>query len=177
MQRKSQEGSGYEGHRPQWLYALAVTVLVLSGQQAQAANTTVKVTVTIAAPPPCEINGNNLIEVKFGNDVMTTRINGSYKKQLVPYTIECKNAQPNEQLKIQIVGNQGAGFNSHVLQTEKDGLGIALLRNDNPQPLNTWVSFTYPNKPKFEVVPVKLSGAILKGGRFSAGATMKVEYQ
>ncbi|AKG68832.1 exotoxin [Serratia fonticola] len=159
------------------MYALAATALVLLGQQAQAANTTVKVTVTIAAPPPCEINGNNLIEVKFGNDVMTTRIDGSYKKQLVPYSIECKNAQPNEPMKIQIEGNQAAGFNSHVLRTEKDGLGVALLRNDNPQPLNTWVTFTYPNKPKFEVVPVKRSGVTLKGGMFSAGATMKVEYQ
>ncbi|SQI34319.1 putative minor fimbrial subunit StfE [Serratia plymuthica] len=99
---------------------LAALVL-LFGPQAQAASTTIKVTVTIVAPPPCVINNNNLIEVNFGNDVMTTRIDGSYKKQPVAYSVECKNA-PNNAMKMQIQGT-GAGFDAEVLQTNKDDLG------------------------------------------------------
>ncbi|MBD8162879.1 fimbrial protein [Erwinia persicina] len=152
---------------------LAALVL-LYGQQVQAV-TTIKVTVTIVAPPPCVINDNNLIEVKFGNDVMTTRIDGSYKKRQVVYSVECKNA-PNNAMKMKIQGT-GAGFDSDVLKTNNDVLGVALLRNGNRQPINTWVNFTYPKVPTFEAVPVKQAGATLSGGAFSAGATMTVEYQ
>jgi type 1 fimbria pilin len=148
---------------------------MLFGSLAQAASTVIKVTVTIVAPPPCEINNNDLIEVSFGNDVMTTRIDGSYKKRPVVYSIECKNA-PNNAMKMQIQGI-GAGFDGDVLQTDKDDLGVALLRDGNRQPINTWVNFTYPKLPTFEAVLVKLAGATLSGGAFSAGATMKVEYQ
>ncbi|EMH4216657.1 fimbrial protein [Serratia marcescens] len=151
-----------------------VAALMLFCSPVQAV-TTIKVTVTIVAPPPCVINNNNLIEVNFGNDVMTTRIDGSYKKQPVVYSVECKNA-PNNAMKLQIQG-VSAGFDSEVLKTNKDGLGVALLRNGNRQPINTWVNFTYPNLPTLEAVPVKQAGATLSGGEFSAGATMKVEYQ
>ncbi|AHY06097.1 fimbrial protein [Serratia plymuthica] len=150
------------------------SLVLLYCSQVQAVPT-IKVTVTIVAPPPCVINNNNLIEVNFGNDVMTTRIDGSYKKQPVVYSVECKNA-PNNAMKMQIQGNS-AGFDGEVLQTNKDDLGVALLRNGNRQPINTWVNFTYPNLPKFEAVPVKQAGATLSGGAFSAGATMQVEYQ
>ncbi|HID9469481.1 TPA: fimbrial protein [Serratia liquefaciens] len=157
-----------------YLPGCGVAVLMLLGSPVRAA-TSIKVTVTIVAPPPCVINNNNLIEVNFGNDVMTTRIDGSYKKQSVLYSVECKNA-PNNAMKMQIQGNS-AVFDRDVLQTNKNDLGIALLRNGNREPINTWVNFTYPNLPKFEAVPVKQAGATLSGGAFSAGATMKVEYQ
>ncbi|WP_442991095.1 fimbrial protein [Serratia marcescens] len=157
-----------------YLPGCGMAVFMLLSSPVQAA-TSIKVTVTIVAPPPCVINNNNLIEVNFGNDVMTTRIDGSYKKQPVVYSVECKNA-PNNAMKLQIQG-VSAGFDSEVLKTNKDGLGVALLRNGNRQPINSWVNFTYPNLPTLEAVPVKQAGATLSGGEFSAGATMKVEYQ
>ena len=151
-------------------------LMLLSGSAAVQAVTTIKVTVTIVAPPPCVINGDSLIEVDFGNEVMTTRIDGeSYKKQAINYTVECKDA-PSNAMKLQIQGN-GAGFNSDVLQTSKGDLGIKLLRNGNSLPLNEWINFTYPTLPRLEAVLIKKAGATLAGGAFSAGATMKVEYQ
>ncbi|MGP0873348.1 fimbrial protein [Serratia sp. CY81684] len=161
--------------RRYWPGCGLVMWVLMFGPQAQAASTTIKVTVTIVAPPPCVINNNNLIEVNFGNDVMTTRIDGSYKKQPVVYSVECKNA-PNNAMKMQIQGT-GASFDGEVLQTNKDGLGVALLRNGSRQPINSWINFTYPTKPTLEAVPVKQAGATLRGGEFSAGASMKVEYQ
>ncbi|MGK9009927.1 fimbrial protein [Serratia marcescens] len=153
-------------------YGLAA--LMLFGPSVQAVTKTIRVTVTIIVPP-CVINNNNLIEVNFGNDVMTTRIDGNYKKQPVVYSVECKNA-PNNAMKLQVQGT-GADFDSKVLKTNKGGLGVALLRNGTRQPINSWVNFTYPNLPTLEAVPVKQAGASLSGGAFSAGATMKVEYQ
>ncbi|NCG52761.1 fimbrial protein [Serratia fonticola] len=152
---------------------LAVLVL-LYGPQAQAV-ATITVTVAIYAPPPCVINNNGLIEVNFGNDVITTHIDGSYKKQPVVYGVECKNA-PRNAMKLQIQGT-GTSFDPDVLQTNKDGLGIALLRDESRQPLNSWVNFTYPKLPVLEAVLVKQAGVRLSGGAFSAGATMMVVYQ
>jgi len=155
-------------------YGGLAALILLSGTAVQAV-TTIKVTVTIVAPPPCVINGDSLIEVDFGNEVMTTRIDGSYKKQAINYTVECKDAPANA-MKLQIQGN-GAGFDGDVLQTNKGNLGIKLLSNGSAQPINEWINFTYPDLPRLEAVPVKKSGATLTGGAFSAGATMKVEYQ
>lgn len=158
-----------------YLPGCGLAVLVSFGSQVQAA-TTINVTVTIVAPPPCIINNNKLIEVEFGDDVIATRIDGSYKKRPVVYSFECKNA-PSNAMKIQIKGTQGTGFASHVLRTDRAGLGVALLRNSKPQPINTWVNFLSPNQPEFEAALVKQDGTTLRGGRFSAGATMMVEYQ
>lgn len=139
-----------------------------------AEQTRVTVKVTVIAPP-CEINGNNLIEVNFGNDVMTTRVDGNYKKMTVPYSVECKEI-PSTAMKIRIDGT-GAGFDSQVLGTNKTDFGIAFLNGGNALPINRWLDFTYPNLPRLEAVPVKRRGVTLSGGAFSAGATMKVEYQ
>ncbi|MDA8478796.1 fimbrial protein [Citrobacter sp. Awk 4] len=150
------------------------TCVLFYGPQVQAI-ATINVTVTIVAPPPCVINNNIPIEVNFGNDVMTTRIDGSYRKQPVVYSVECKNVS-NNAMKMQIQGI-GAEFDGDVLQTNKDGLGVALLRNGNRQPINSWVNFTYPSLPTFEAVPIRQAGVTLSGGDFSAGATMEVEFQ
>lgn len=151
-----------------------LATLMLFVPQVQAV-TTIKVTVTIVAPPPCVINNNSPIEVAFGNDVMINRINGSYKKQPVNYSVECENA-PDNAMKMQIQGT-AASFDVDVLKTTKDDLGVELLRDGKRQPINRWVNFTYPHIPLFEAVLVKGAGDKLSGGKFSAGATMKVEYQ
>ncbi|MGQ9883044.1 fimbrial protein [Serratia marcescens] len=39
------------------------------------------------------------------------------------------------------------------------------------------MSFTYPVTPTLEAVPVKSATAKLTAGEFTAGATMKVDYQ
>jgi type 1 fimbria pilin len=141
---------------------------------AKTATATVTVKVTVVAPP-CEINYNNLIEVNFGNDVMTTRVGGDYKKMPIVYSVQCKGGASNA-VRMLIDGN-GATFDREVLGTAKTDFGIALLKNGTPMPINTWLDFTYPNLPQLEAVPVKRIGATLTGGAFSAGATMKVEYR
>lgn len=158
------------------LYAISLALACWGGgfpAIAQAATATVLVKVTLVARP-CEIN-NNLIEVDFGNDVMTTRVDGDYKKKPIVYSVQCKDGASNA-LRMLIDGD-GASFDGEVLGTAKTDFGIALLNNGSRMPINTWLDFNYSDLPKLEAVPVKRTGASLTGGPFSAGATMKVEYR
>ncbi|WP_447872339.1 fimbrial protein [Serratia fonticola] len=164
------------GRRPV-LYAICLTLAYWGGcfpAMAQTATATVTVKVTVVAPP-CEINNNNLIEVNFGNDVMTTRVDGDYKKMPIVYSVQCKGGASNA-VRMLIDGD-GATFDGQVLGTGKTDFGIALLSNGSRMPINTWLDFNYQDLPKLEAVPVKRKGASLTGGPFSAGATMKVEYR
>lgn len=136
--------------------------------------TTVVVVVTVVAPPSCEINGTKPIEVAFG-EVLTSQVNGDNYKQDVLYDIKCTNPTSND-MSIRIQGTD-IGLGNHVLGTDTADLGIALLSNGNPAPLNSDIRFTYPNPPKLQAVPVKSPGSKLQGGAFSASATMTVAYQ
>lgn len=158
------------------LFSVLAAVLLAGLPAVQAANTAnVIVRVTIVAAPPCVINNNNLIEVNFGNDVLTTRVDGSYKKMPLIYSLDCGDF-PSNAVRMRI-GAIGAVFDPEVVHTNVPDFGIALLNNGNPYPTGTWLNFNLPSPPKLEAVPVKRVGSTLKGGTFSASANMKVEYQ
>ncbi|ENZ5481098.1 fimbrial protein [Serratia marcescens] len=162
--------------KPAW-YAAGLMLVFWGGcfpALAKTATATVTVKITLTAPP-CDVNDNKLIEVNFGNDVMTTRVDGEYKKMPINYTLKCQGGASNA-VRMRIDG-QGAAFDGGVLKTNKTDFGIELLNGGKRLPINGWLKFTYPNQPTLEAVPVKRSGARLSGGAFSAGATMKVEYQ
>lgn len=152
---------------------LIVLAIVTASMGVHASTSTITVKVTITAPP-CEINNNKLIEVDFGNDVLTTRVDGNYKKRTVDYSVQCKGGSSNS-VRMRIDGD-GAPFNGEVLATKKTDFGIEILNNGKRMPINRWLNFTYPNWPQLEAVPVKRPGSTLAGGAFSSGATMKVEY-
>ncbi|CAI1035007.1 Minor fimbrial protein prsF precursor [Serratia liquefaciens] len=159
------------------MYAVGLTLIAWGGcfpAMAKTATATVTVKVTVVAPP-CEINNNNLIEVNFGNDVMTTRVDGEYKKKPVIYSVQCKGAASGA-VRMRIDGD-GAAFDGGVLKTNKTDFGIELLNNGKRLPIKSWLNFNYPTLPNLEAVPVKRAAARLSGGVFSAGATMKVEYR
>jgi len=156
--------------------SLALVAWGATAQPVMAAGSTSTITVKVVlTAPPCEVNNNQLIEVNFGNDVLTTRVDGDYKKRPVPYSIQCPPGAPAA-MKMQVEGT-GAVFDGEVLLTQITDFGIEIQTNGRRLPLNSWVNFSYPNWPPLEAVPVKRSGASLAGGYFSAGATMKVEYQ
>jgi type 1 fimbria pilin len=151
-----------------WLGGL----LMLSALSAQA-QTLIVVNVTVLASS-CNINGGRSINVDFGDDVVTTQIDGKNYRQQVVYSLTCSGLS-NNSLKLQIQGST-ASFDNQLLQTSNDGLGIAIFSDNQRLSVNQWLSFTYPNIPVLEVIPMKLPGAKLKGGAFTAGATMKVDY-
>ncbi|HEB0103793.1 TPA: fimbrial protein [Serratia marcescens] len=155
------------------LYLGGAGGLLLAGL-AQAAST-VTVKVTVLAPLPCTINGNKPIEVDFGDDVMTTRIDGTNYRTPVEYTVTCTKPKKNG-MRLQIAGN-AAGFDGKLLQSSVTGLGIAFLNGGTRFSLNSWQNFTFPALPKLEAVPVKQANATLPTGEFTASATLRVDYQ
>jgi type 1 fimbria pilin len=130
---------------------------------------------TVILPPPCTINNNQTIRVDFGDEVMTTRIDGVNYKQTIAYSLNCE-IQKSNALKMSIQGNT-AGFGTGLLRTNKSDLGIALYYETQRLNINTWFNYTYPNQPVLYAVPVKRSGATLTGGEFTASATLLIDYQ
>lgn len=116
---------------------------------------------TVILPPPCTINNNQTIWVDFGDEVMTTRIDGVNYKQTIAYSLSC-DIQKSNDLKMRIQGGT-AGFGTGLLSTNKGDLGIALYYGTQRLNINTWFNYTYPNQPVLYAVPVKRSGATLTG--------------
>ncbi|HIF6626334.1 putative minor fimbrial subunit StfE [Acinetobacter baumannii] len=136
---------------------------------------TLNVSVTVLAPLPCVVNGSKPIDVDFGPDVMTTRLDGNHYRTAIDYTLTCNGPAKNA-MRLQIAGAV-AGFDNKLLQTDVNGLGIALLRDGVRFSPNTWQNFTFPTLPKLEAVPMKQAAATLRTGDFSAAATLRVDYQ
>ncbi|MBH2855213.1 fimbrial protein [Serratia marcescens] len=151
-----------------------MTLACVAGVQA---NTTLTVSGSIVNPASCVINNNQMIDVVFGDDVITTRVStdvygGNYLKQVV-YTLECKNAN---KVNMKIEGN-AAAFNSQILKTEQSDLGVALRIGNNLMAVNSTVyQFDYPNTPQLVALPIKRSGGALTAGKFNAGATMVLSF-
>lgn len=142
---------------------------------AQASNSvTVTVQVTVIEQPPCVINNNKVILVDFG-DVIAPRVDGNQSLQTVNYSLECKGQMTNA-MRLAIKGIPTL-FDETALQTNVEDFGIAIRAEGQPLALNSWMNFSYPNKPVLQAVPVKRAGAILPGGDFSAGATLVLHYQ
>lgn len=150
-------------------------VMLLSAVKAVADPAVVTIKVTVVAPPPCTINGDQVIDVDFGSDVVTSRVDGANYLKTVDYSLVC-NGNTSNAMKLQIQGTPTA-FDRSALQTNVADLGIALKANGSALTVNDWVNFTYPNKPVLQAVPVKRAGSTLNGGDFSAGATLMVDYQ
>lgn len=141
--------------------------------QAQAF-TPISVRVTVIEPPSCTINDDNVIEVDFG-EVMTTRVDGDAYRRAINYYVRCSGLTSNA-LTLQFQG-AGTAFDGGALQTNVSDLGIALYRDRERLPLNQALNFTYPDVPVLYAAPVKRPGATLSGGKFTAGATLRVDYQ
>lgn len=158
-----------------WFSCLLMFTGMLWGGNGNA-ETPVTVKVTIMAPLPCVLNAKKPIDVDFGNEVMTTRIDGTAYRKIVDYGLVC-NGQTKNAMKLQIKGD-GAAYDGTVLRTSRDGLGIAFEQQAGKKlPINNWVNFSYPNIPELYAVPVKKSGTDLKTGEFTASAMLYVDYQ
>ena len=153
-----------------WLL-FAVAALGCCGTGRAAMTLTVRVSVV---SEPCIINGGRPIAVDFGDDLLTSKVDGSRYMKNIDYSLECSDAVDGR-LKMTISG-VGAGFDSTVLQADQANLGIRLLHDGQPMPLNEPLSFSPQDKPALQAVPVKNPADKLRAGAFAASATLSVEY-
>lgn len=163
-------------HQSGCIYALVVwSALVGIPTQTARADLNVTIRGTIVAPPSCVINGGNTLTVPFGNNLLTTRVDGVTYRRSVPYTVTCTGA-PSNAMTLTLKG-AGAAFDAQSLATNNTDLGIRMYVNGALWPVNTVVKFTYPVLPVMEAVPIKKVSSTLKGGGFSAVATLIVAQQ
>ncbi|MGE1155923.1 fimbrial protein [Pseudomonas kitaguniensis] len=154
---------------------LVAGALLWAVSQDVQAETSLTIRAVIIAPPPCVINAGSTLDVPFGNDLLTTRIDGVNYRRDVPYTVTC-DSPFNNAMKLELKGT-GAAFDGRVLVTRKADLGVKLFVNGADWPLNTPVNFTHPNFPVVHAVPVKRAGSTLTAGAFDAAATLVIDYQ
>jgi type 1 fimbria pilin len=160
--------------------ALTLLAVLSFGQLAQAATVNVTVKGEVFGKPKCEINGGNDIDVPFG-ELNIADIDGvKYGKKRIPYSVKCSGdtSGMNGLMKVTLQGDS-PNFGTGLLRTrEKEDLAIKLLLENGQQlKLNEWHNFFYPDYPLLYAVPVKRSGAMLRGGDFSSSATLLVEVQ
>ncbi|CAI1948860.1 MULTISPECIES: fimbrial protein [Serratia] len=161
-----------------WAGVLLPLLLVSPGSEAATALPDIYVTITgtVIGSAPCTVNGERAIEVNFGSEVMTAKVDGMNYRKPINYTLDCRGATKNS-MKLKIQGTP-ASFNGDVLATtERRNLGILLWGTNQLLKFNDWINFQYPNMPVLMVSPVKQQGTELTTGTFSASATMLVEYQ
>lgn len=124
--------------------------------------------------PLCVINNNETIVVDFGDEVLTTRVDGEHYKMVVPISLDCSAALTvNQELSI---SGSGAAFDANALNSGVTDLGIALYVDGARYQLGQSVPFTYPKVPEIAAVPIKREGSTLSGGTFRALASLVVDY-
>lgn len=158
--------------------ALTLLAVFFFSQMTWAATVVVTVKGVVIAKPKCEINGGKDIDVSFG-ELNTSDIDGlNYGKRKIPYQVICSGdtSGSNGLLKVKLQG-LNPDFGDGLLLTDNKDLAIKLFQNGQQLKLNSWLNFNYPNVPDLYTVPIKRSGATLRGGDFSGSATLLVEVQ
>ncbi len=130
---------------------------------------------TLIEVPPCVVNDGRQVVVDFGDEVMTTRIDGSRYKQRIEFTVDC-SVEFSSLQKMRIEGS-AAGFDPTVLSGNHAGFGIALYHNDTRYTPGDWLAFNGADLPVLYAAPVKQDGSTLSGGAFSVLASLVVDYQ
>ncbi|EPD6687171.1 fimbrial protein [Cronobacter turicensis] len=127
--------------------------------------------------PPCKISNGQTIEVSFGNDLGVNKIDGNNYKQPVAYTVDCEAGYTSSGLAIVVDATNPATFDSAAVMTDKTGLGIRILVDNQPVTFSQRVAVTNPaSPPKIEAVPVQDQSITLTEGAFEATMTLRADY-
>lgn len=155
---------------------LALLITFGSLPEAMAWNTQVNFHGTLVRPPSCDVNSGAPIDVDFGNNLITTEIDGVHYRQRLNWTLDCRD-NPSNSMRLRLTGS-GATFDGTALATNMNGLGIRLSQgaSNTTLNLNSWLNFTYPTLPVLTAVPVKDPSVNLSAGAFTAGATLVTEF-
>ena len=137
--------------------------------------TTVYITGTLVDAPECTVNGNDRVDVDFGDEIVTYQVDGQNYKKQIKYTLTCTGVA--QQGLTMTLNGTAANFNSTLFKTSNDGLGIRVIGNDNQVPPGGAIKFTYDSQPELYAVPVAQNAATLNTGPFEGSATMIIAYQ
>ncbi|MDZ7278121.1 fimbrial protein [Pantoea eucrina] len=130
---------------------------------------------TLIEPPACTINSGGIIDVNFGEQLSSNRIDGENYRQVIPWKLTCPVAPAPLVLRLIIKGN-ATSFENTALQTSKADLGIRLLSDGKRFELNKLVPLNVSAPPVLEAVPISRPASSLTEGAFSASATLLALY-
>lgn len=131
---------------------------------------------TLVEPPLCTINSGVQIDVDFGNRVGIGKIDGTRYLETINYQVTCAPDARTWELSLTVAGDATV-FDSAAVQTDIPDLGIRILKNGQPLPLNQRVVVDPAALPTLQAVPVKAAAAVLTEGAFEAIATLRADYQ
>lgn len=151
------------------------TVMYSMPAQAEVSGGLIYLKGKLVSPLACTVNSGKDSSVSFGDEVITTRIDGVNYKQKASYSIECKG-NVNNLIKIQFAG-LGTDFDSKAVLTDNKDVGVVIYNGTTKIGVNDWISITYPGIPEINLAPVKRPNFDLKGGTFSGYVRLNVEYQ
>ncbi len=143
-------------------------------------NVQIKVTII---QKTCDIYGvsgvNQPIEIQLnqGSPMYPNYINGDNYTTEIPYTLNCPGALNNAALKLKFDGSPDK-FNSQLLKTSDENLGLRLRVENKHLNIGEWYNFSYLNKPRLTVTPeISNDSNLIKEGDIYASGVLSVEYQ
>jgi type 1 fimbria pilin len=156
-------------------FALTSLLLASLASQQVLADATVTFHGTLVNAPNCTINGNNVVDVDFGDQVITRQVDGVNYKQPIDYELLCTSIASNG-MRVSI-GGTGAPFDATLINTNKTGLGIQLYNGASKIDNGTQLNFTYPTTPKLYAAPATNDALALTAGPFTGTASLVLSYQ
>ncbi|HGM5490598.1 TPA: fimbrial protein [Serratia fonticola] len=160
---------------PPYYAFLMALILPTAVFAAEGDTTTLNVSGVIIDAPQCTVNGNNLVNVNFGDTIVTRKIDGQEYKQPIQFSLVCTSPQSTA-MRLAISG-EPPNFGSGLIKTDREGLGIRLFNGTTQLAAGSWVNFTYPSVPALYAAPVALNNTTLTGGTFTGQATLVINYQ
>ncbi|MEX2950832.1 fimbrial protein [Serratia fonticola] len=131
---------------------------------------------TLIEPPPCTVNGGLDINVSF-NKVGVNKIDGDAYRQDIVLKLDCIAAAPPWTLALMLSTTSVASFSSSTIQSSIEGLGIKVYLDGQPLPFDKAIEINPSQLPRLEAVPISYPGVELTEGKFTASATLAVQYQ
>ncbi|WP_318373707.1 fimbrial protein [Enterobacter sp.] len=157
------------------LIAWLLTAMAVPAMAASEDVTTVYITGTLVDAPECTVNGNNKIDVDFGDNLITRLVDGVNYRTKIIYVLTCTSLA-KQGLTLTINGTS-ASFDSRLLRTNKDGLGIRLYSGSTAINPGQAINFNYGSSPELYAVPVAQDNTTLTAGDFTGTGTMVFAYQ
>lgn len=150
------------------------------------ANTTnVSISGNLVTTPPCKIHGteseDSPVRIDF-KEVAIQRIDGERYRQNVNLTITCEvSLGKNMVIALQYKGVR-SDFDTSALQASQPGLGIRLYKDEDGKviPPDSTLQLTFADTSRQDLflfaIPVKDKGDSLVEGKFTASATLALNY-
>ncbi len=174
-----------------WVGLVMTTLFVLVGIGSRVSSATAsnQVDVSMAGRlldlPPCDVYGADgkdaPIRINF-NEVAIQRIDGQHYRQDFTLTVSCEGTLgQNVPLELGYNGPV-SGFDTEALQASQTALGVRLYQANEGTVVvpNSTQTFTMSSNGRRELslyaVPVKAEGGRLVEGKFTASATLALNY-